>query len=71
MHIEHPPRYKASRGKFKKIEITLNIFSEHNAKILEVDYRGKKKTTQHMEAKQYVNKGPGNHQKFKENIKNT
>ena len=40
--INHILGHKSSLGKFKKIEIISNIFSNHNAMRLEINYRGKK-----------------------------
>ena len=40
--IDHILGYKSSLGKFKKIEIILSIFSDHNAVRLDVNYREKK-----------------------------
>ena len=37
--IDHILGHKASLGKFKKIEIISNIFSDHNAMRLEINYR--------------------------------
>ena len=55
--IDHILGHKSSLGKFKKIEIISNIFSDHSAMRLEINYRGKKyKKHKHMEAKQYVTK---------------
>ena len=39
--IDHILGHKASRGKFKKIEIIPSIFSEHNAVRLDLNYRRK------------------------------
>ena len=36
--IDHILGHKSSLGKFKKIEITSSIFSDHNAVILDVNY---------------------------------
>ena len=53
--IDHILGHKSSLSKFKKIEIISNIFSDHNAMRLEMNYREKKhKKHKHMEAKQYV-----------------
>ena len=41
--IDHILSYKSSLGKFKKIEIILSIFSDHNVVRLDVNYRKKKK----------------------------
>ena len=40
--IDHILDHKSSLGKFKKIEIIPNIFSDHNAVRLDVNYREKK-----------------------------
>ena len=40
--IDHILGHKSSRRKFKKIEIVLNIVSDHNAMRLNISYRGKK-----------------------------
>ena len=39
--IDHILGHKSSLGKFKKIEIIPNIFSDHNAVRLDVNYREK------------------------------
>ena len=39
--IDHILDHKSSLGKFKKIEIIPNIFSDHNAVRLDVNYREK------------------------------
>ena len=39
--IDHILGHKSSLGKFKKIEITSSIFSNHNAMRLEINYREK------------------------------
>ena len=55
--IDHILDHKSSLSKFKKTEMTSNIFSDHNTMRLEINYRGKKrKKHKHMEAKQYVTK---------------
>ena len=49
--------HKTSLGKFKKIEIISNIFSDHNIMILEINYKEKAiKEHKHMVAKQYAAK---------------
>ena len=49
--------HKSSIGKFKKIEIVSNIFSDYNAMKLVIHYRKKVcKKYKHMEAKQYTTK---------------
>ena len=47
--IDHLLGHKASLSKFKKIEITSSIFSNHNAMRLEINYKEKncKKTQTH------------------------
>ena len=40
--IDHLLGHKSSPGKFKKIEIILSIFSDHNVVRLDVNYRKKK-----------------------------
>ena len=55
--IDHILGHKSSLGKFKKIEIVSNIFSDHNAMRLEINYRKKNcEKHKHMEAKQYTTK---------------
>ena len=45
--------HKSSLGKFKKIEITSSIFSDHNAMRLEINYRKKtEEKHKYMEVKQ-------------------
>ena len=39
--IDHILGHKSSLGKFKKIEIAPRIFSDHNARRLEINYRKK------------------------------
>ena len=57
--IDHMLGHKASFDKFKKIEITSSIFSDHNAMRLEINYKKKScKEHKHMEAKQYATKQP-------------
>ena len=41
--IDHIRGHKTSLGKFKKIKILSNIFSNHNAMRLEISYKKKKK----------------------------
>ena len=54
--IHHILGHKSSLGKFKKIEIMSSIFSDHNAKRLDIKNRKKRKKHKHIEAKQYVTK---------------
>ena len=50
--IDHILGHKSSLSKFKKIEIILSIFSDHNTMRLEMNYREKNvKNTKYMEAK--------------------
>ena len=48
--------HKSSLGKLEKTEIISSIFSEHNAMILDSNYRKKSVKNKHMEAKQYTTK---------------
>ena len=53
--------HKSNLSKFKKIEIISSIFSDHNAKSLDIYYKEKKKKQKtkkpkHMEIKQYISK---------------
>ena len=43
--------HKSSLGKFKKTEIILSIFSDHNAVRLDVNYRGKTIKNTNMDTK--------------------
>ena len=52
--VDHTLGHKSSLGKFKKIEIVSNIFSDQSVMRLEINYREKTKKHKHMEAKQYV-----------------
>ena len=53
--IDHILGHKSSLGKFKKIETTSSIFSNHNAMRLDINYRKKIcKKYKHMEAIQYT-----------------
>ena len=59
---DHILGHKSSLSKFKKIEIVLGIFSDHNAMRLDINYRKKTcKKHKHMEAKQYATKPPRDH----------
>ena len=51
--IDHILGQKSSLGKFKKIEIISNIFSDHNAVRLHVNYR-KIKTTKNTNIQKHV-----------------
>ena len=54
--IDHILGHKSSLSKFKKIEIILSIFSDHNDMRLDINYKKKKncKKHKHMEIKQYI-----------------
>ena len=55
--IDHILCHKSSLGKFKKIEIVLSIFSDHNTMNLDINHRKKVcKKYKHMEPKQYTTK---------------
>ena len=50
--IDHILCHKSNLSKFKKIEIISNIFSDHNAKRLDINYKEKNcKKHKHMEIK--------------------
>ena len=50
--IDHTLGHKSNLSKFKKIEIISNIFSDHNAKRLDINYKEKNcKKHKHMEIK--------------------
>ena len=60
--IDHILGHKANLSKFKKIEIILSIFSNHNAMRLDINYRKNNcKKYKHMEIKQHATKQPGDH----------
>ena len=66
--IDHILGHKSNLSKFKKIEITSNIFSDHNAMRLDINYKRKKKNCKkhkHIEIKQHVS----NNQQVTEEIK--
>ena len=59
--VDHILGHKSNLSKFKKIEIISSIFSDHNAKSLDIYYKEKKKKQKtkkpkHMEIKQYISK---------------
>ena len=55
--VDHILGHKSRLGKFKKIEIISSIFSNHNARRLDIRYRKKPvKKYKHMVAKQYATK---------------
>ena len=52
--IDHILGHKSNLSKFKKIEIILSIFSDHNTMRLDINYKKKKKTCKkhkHMDIK--------------------
>ena len=60
--IDHILSHKTSLSIFKKTEIMLSIFSNHNAVDLEINYKKKNcKKYKHVEAKQYTTKQPMDH----------
>ena len=58
--IDHILGHKSSLSEFKKMEIISNIFPDHNAMRLDINYKKKKKLKKHkhMEIKQYISKKP-------------
>ena len=55
--IDHILGNKSNLSKFKKIEITSSIFSNHHTMRLDVNYKKKScKNHKHMEIKQHVSK---------------
>ena len=56
--IDHILGRKSNLSKFKKMEITSSIFSDHNTMWLDINYKKKKTVKKHksMEIKQYVSK---------------
>ena len=54
--IDYILGHKSSLGEFKKIEIILSIFSDHNAVTLDNNYRKQKnyKKHKHTKAKQHA-----------------
>ena len=62
--IDHILGHKSNLSKFNKIEIVSNIFPDHNAMKLDIDYREEKKKKKndkkhkHIEIKQHVSKYP-------------
>ena len=55
--IYHLLGHKSNLSKFKKIEIISNIFSEHNAMRLDINYKKKNcKKYKHMEIKYHISK---------------
>ena len=57
LRTDHILGHKSSLGKFKKIEIISRIFSDHNSKRLDINYRKENcKIYKHVEAKHYATK---------------
>ena len=54
--IDHILGHKSNLSQFKKIEIVLSIFSDHNAMRLDINYKEKTKKHKHVEIKQQVSK---------------
>ena len=57
--IDHILGHKSNVSRFRKIEIISNVYSNHNALRLDINYRGGKKNCKkhkHMEIKQHVSK---------------
>ena len=57
--IHHILGHKSNLNIFKKIEIVLNIFPNHNAMRLDINYKERKencKKYKHMEINQYISK---------------
>ena len=55
--IDHILSHKSNLSKFKKTEIVSNIFSDHNAMGLDINYKKKHcKKHKHMEIKQHISK---------------
>ena len=48
--------HKSNLSKFKKIEIVSNIFSDHNAMRLNINYKKKTVRNTNMEIKQHISK---------------
>ena len=54
--IDHILGNKSNLSKFKKIEILSNIFSDHNAMRLDINYKKKTVRNTNMEIKQHISK---------------
>ena len=54
--IDHILGHKSNLSKFKKIEIVSNIFSDHNAMRLDINYKKKTVRNTNMEIKQHISK---------------
>ena len=70
--IDHILGHKSSLGKVKKIEIISNIFSEHNAMRLDINYRKKSvKNTNTWRLNNTLLKNQGSRKNSKRKSKNT
>ena len=65
LRIDHALRHKTNLNKFKSTEIISSIFSDHNAKKLEINHRKRND----METKQHVTKKPMGQEEIKREIK--
>ena len=58
--IDHIVGHKSNLCKFKKIEIVVSIFSDHNTMRLDINYKNKKQTNckkhKPMDIKQHISK---------------
>ena len=54
--IDHILGHKSNLSKFKKIEIVLSLFSDHNTVRLNINYKKNTVRHKHMEIKQHVSK---------------
>ena len=54
--INHILGHKSNLSTFKKIEIVLSIFSDHNTMKLNINYKKNTVRYKHMEIKQYISK---------------
>ena len=56
--IDHILGHKSNISRFRKIEIISNVYSNHNAIKLDINYKKKKncKKHKHMEIKQHISK---------------
>ena len=58
--IDHILGHKSNLSKLKKIEIISSIFSHHNTKRLDINYKKKNcKKHKHMKIKKYISKPTG------------
>ena len=68
--IDHILGHKSALNKYKKIEITLYIFSDHNAMKLKINHKKKfGKTTNTWRLKDILLKNEWSNQEVKEEIK--